>query len=163
MPKEESNQVSGLINFVRNIGGSILIAITNAQVTTRAMWHEQHLQQSMQPGSIGYQQHLQRALPDFSARQFGRRQRRRHGAGNHLQPAQPAGTTQGYQDVYMELSLDVGGADRAGFPARTRTAPEPDRAPRRCTEATAGQPRAGHASLGIFAGQVETTPCSGVD
>ena len=30
MPKEESNQVSGLINFARNIGGSILIAITSA-------------------------------------------------------------------------------------------------------------------------------------
>ena len=36
MPKEESNQVAGLINFARNIGGSILIAITNAQVTSRA-------------------------------------------------------------------------------------------------------------------------------
>ena len=34
MPKEESNQVAGLINFARNIGGSILIAVTNAQVTT---------------------------------------------------------------------------------------------------------------------------------
>ncbi len=43
MPTEQSNQVAGLINFVRNIGGSILIAITNAQVTSRAMWHEQHL------------------------------------------------------------------------------------------------------------------------
>ena len=57
MPKEQSNQVSGLINFVRNIGGSILIAITNAQVTSRAMWHEQHLQQAMQPGSIAFDQH----------------------------------------------------------------------------------------------------------
>ena len=44
MPKEESNQVAGLINFVRNLGGSILIALTNAQVTSRAMWHQQHLQ-----------------------------------------------------------------------------------------------------------------------
>ncbi len=33
MPREQSNQVAGLINFARNIGGSILIAITNAQVT----------------------------------------------------------------------------------------------------------------------------------
>ena len=47
MPKEQSNQVSGLINFARNIGGSILIAMTNAQVTSRAMWHQQHLQNTM--------------------------------------------------------------------------------------------------------------------
>src|SRR6201987_2917736 len=58
MPKEESNQVAGLINFARNIGGSILIAITNAQVTNRTLWHEEHLQNSMLPGSIAYQQHL---------------------------------------------------------------------------------------------------------
>ena len=50
MPKEQSNQVAGLINFVRNLGGSILIAITNAQVTSRSLWHQQHLQQAMQAG-----------------------------------------------------------------------------------------------------------------
>ena len=50
MPKEESNQVAGLINFARNIGGSILIALTNAQVTSRSMWHEQHLQSAMTHG-----------------------------------------------------------------------------------------------------------------
>jgi len=40
LPKRESNQVAGLINFARNIGGSVLIAITNAQVTTRSLWHQ---------------------------------------------------------------------------------------------------------------------------
>jgi DHA2 family multidrug resistance protein len=30
LPKEQSNQVAGLINFVRNIGGSIFIAVTGA-------------------------------------------------------------------------------------------------------------------------------------
>src|ERR1700734_2313566 len=29
--REESNQVAGLINFARNIGGSIFIGVTNAQ------------------------------------------------------------------------------------------------------------------------------------
>jgi MFS transporter, DHA2 family, multidrug resistance protein len=103
MPKEQSNQVSGLINFVRNIGGSILIAVTNAQVTSRSMWHEQHLQQSMQPGSIGYNQHLN-ALTGFLSGNFGGA----NGSGMALaqiyhQLIQQA-QTQGYQDVYMELS-----------------------------------------------------------
>ena len=44
LPREQSNQVAGLINFARNIGGSILIAVTNAQVTNRTEWHQQHLQ-----------------------------------------------------------------------------------------------------------------------
>jgi len=103
MPREESNQVSGLINFARNIGGSILIALTNAQVTSRAMWHQQHLQSDMVPGSIAYQQHVQ-ALSGFLGNSFG--------GSNGLSPALASiynqlnqqAQVQGYQDVYMELS-----------------------------------------------------------
>ena len=40
IPPEKNNQVSGLINFVRNIGGSILISLTNALVTQRTQWHQ---------------------------------------------------------------------------------------------------------------------------
>ena len=43
IPPEKNNQVSGLINFVRNIGGSILISLTNALVTERAQWHQSTL------------------------------------------------------------------------------------------------------------------------
>ncbi len=108
MPKEESNQVAGLINFVRNIGGSILIALTGAQVTSRAMWHQQHLQTDMVPGSIGYQQQLN-TLSGFFGGHFGGS----NGAGmaiasiyNQLNLQAQA---QGYQDVYMELSwMSVG-------------------------------------------------------
>jgi DHA2 family multidrug resistance protein len=108
MPKEESNQVAGLINFARNIGGSVMIAITNAQVTSRAMWHQQHLQGAMQAGSNAFEQHRQ-ALSGFLGGSFGGP----NGSGlalatiyNQLnQQAQ----VQGYQDVYMELSwMSVG-------------------------------------------------------
>jgi MFS transporter, DHA2 family, multidrug resistance protein len=43
IPPEKNNQVSGLINFVRNIGGSILISLTNALVTERSQWHQDQL------------------------------------------------------------------------------------------------------------------------
>ena len=66
MPKEESNQVAGLINFARNLGGSILIALTNAQVTSRSMWHQQHLQSAMQAGSM-HSNSICTHSPDFSA------------------------------------------------------------------------------------------------
>ena len=103
MPKEDSNQVAGLINFVRNIGGSILIAVTNAQVTSRSLWHQQHLQSAMQSASIGFQQHLH-ALTGYFDGKFGKG----NGVGMALstiyaQLNQQA-TMQGYQDVYMELS-----------------------------------------------------------
>ncbi|HZP05126.1 MAG TPA: DHA2 family efflux MFS transporter permease subunit [Terracidiphilus sp.] len=103
MPKEESNQVAGLINFVRNIGGSILIAITNAQVTSRAMWHQQHLQQDMVPGAIGYQQHLQ-ALSGFLGGQFGGPNGGGMALASLYNQLNQQAQMQGYQDVYMELS-----------------------------------------------------------
>jgi MFS transporter, DHA2 family, multidrug resistance protein len=103
MPKEESNQVAGLINFVRNIGGSILIAVTNAQVTTRAMWHEQHLQQAMQPGSIAFEQH-RHALTAFLGGSFGAANASRMALGSIYSQLIQQAQTQGYQDVYMELA-----------------------------------------------------------
>ena len=108
MPKEESNQVAGLINFVRNVGGSILIAVTNAQVTSRSLWHEQHLQSAMNSANLAFQQH-QQALAGFFAGSFG------GPAGNGMALASiynqlnQQAQTQGYQDVYMELSwMSVG-------------------------------------------------------
>jgi DHA2 family multidrug resistance protein len=103
LPKEESNQVSGLINFARNIGGSVLIALTNAQVTSRAMWHQQHLQSAMQAGMPGYNQHLH-ALEGFLGNTFGDP----NGAGRALaslyNQLNAQAQMQGYQDVYIELS-----------------------------------------------------------
>ncbi|HEX4030502.1 MAG TPA: DHA2 family efflux MFS transporter permease subunit [Terracidiphilus sp.] len=102
MPKEESNQVAGLINFVRNIGGSILIAITNAQVTSRAMWHQQQLQQDMVSGAIGYQQHLQ-ALSGFLGSHFGGSNSAGMALASIYNQLNQQAQMQGYQDVYMEL------------------------------------------------------------
>ncbi len=103
MPKEESNQVAGLINFARNIGGSILIAITNAQVTSRAMWHQQHLQSDMQPGMPGFDQHLN-ALTGFLGGTFGGPNSGGLALASLYNQLNLQAQTQGYQDVYIELS-----------------------------------------------------------
>jgi MFS transporter, DHA2 family, multidrug resistance protein len=108
LPKEESNQVAGLINFARNIGGSVLIAITNAQVTSRAMWHQQHLQNFMQPGEPGYQSHL-KALQGFLGGNFGGANGGGLALGSLYNQLNMQAQTQGYQDVYIELSwMSVG-------------------------------------------------------
>jgi DHA2 family multidrug resistance protein len=108
MPKEESNQVAGLINFARNIGGSILIAVTSAQVTSRTMWHQQHLQNFMDPGDPGYQSHL-KALSGFFGGQFGGPNGGGMALGSLYQQLNLQARMQGYQDVYIELSwMSVG-------------------------------------------------------
>ncbi len=119
MPREQSNQVAGLINFVRNIGGCILIAITNAQVTSRSMWHEQHLQQAMLPGSPGFDQHL-KALTGSSAT-FGAANAK-HGAGADLQPAHPAGADAGLPGRLHGALLGIDHPHRPGLHAQQEPA-----------------------------------------
>jgi DHA2 family multidrug resistance protein len=100
--------VSGLINFVRNIGGSILIAVTNAQVTSRTMWHEQHLQSAMTSANLAYQQHLQ-ALTGFFGGSFGVPNGKGMALATLYNQLNQQAQAQGYQDVYMELSwMSVG-------------------------------------------------------
>jgi DHA2 family multidrug resistance protein len=103
MPREQSNQVAGLINFARNIGGSILIAITNAQVTNRTEWHQQHLQAGMQAGSIAFQQHTQ-ALSGYFGSHFGDPNATSMALANMYSELNRQAALQGYQDVYMQLS-----------------------------------------------------------
>jgi DHA2 family multidrug resistance protein len=108
MPKEESNQVAGLINFVRNIGGSILIAVTNAQVTSRSLYHQAHLQNMMQSANPSYRQHVQ-ALTGFFAGSFGGPNGGGMAMASIYGQLNRQAMTQGYQDVYMELAWMSGG------------------------------------------------------
>jgi DHA2 family multidrug resistance protein len=100
MPKEVSNQVSGLINFARNIGGSILIAVTNAQITNRSLFHQQRLQSDMQPGSPGYASHLQALTGFFGGGPDGATR----ALGNLYNQLNQQALMQAFQDVYIELS-----------------------------------------------------------
>jgi DHA2 family multidrug resistance protein len=114
MPKEESNQVAGLINFARNIGGSILIAITNAQVTSRATWHQEHLQNFMQSGSNAFAQH-QQALSGVLGGNFGGANSSGLALASIYNQLNQQAQMQGYQDVYMELSYMSIGLVLAAF------------------------------------------------
>jgi DHA2 family multidrug resistance protein len=108
LPKEQSNQVAGLINFARNIGGSILIAVTNSQVTRRTMWHQQHLQNAMTSASSAFQQHTQ-TLTGFLGSSFGAPNGKALALANIYNQLNRQAQVQGYQDVYMELSwMSVG-------------------------------------------------------
>jgi DHA2 family multidrug resistance protein len=104
IPKEESNQVAGLINFVRNIGGSILIALTGAQVSSRAKWHQAHLQNVMNSSSIAYQQHLQ-AMSGYFGGSVGKSNGQGMALASIYSQLNRQAQMQGYQDVYMELAV----------------------------------------------------------
>jgi DHA2 family multidrug resistance protein len=70
LPREKSNQISGLINFVRNIGGSILISLTNALVVERGQFHQNQLAKYVIPSNPNYQNQV-RALTGVFAGSVG--------------------------------------------------------------------------------------------
>jgi len=102
LPREASNQVSGIINFVRNVGGSIFIAITGAIVTNRSLFHQARLQESMQPGSVGYTNQLNALTQFFGGSSHGPQAAHMAQAMIYQQLNQQA-ASQGYQDIYRVL------------------------------------------------------------
>ena len=102
IPRQQSNQVAGLINFVRNIGGSIFIAITGAAVTNRDLWHQARLQESMNSLNIPYQQSLQ-GLNSGLGQAFGRGNSPGMASGAIYQQLNQQSGMLGYQDVYKML------------------------------------------------------------
>jgi DHA2 family multidrug resistance protein len=103
LPREASNQVSGIINFVRNVGGSVLIALTGALVTNRTLFHEARLQSNMQSGNISYTNAVN-AMSGAFAQTTGS-QAAAHGlaqASIYQQLNQQA-SVMGYADVYRVL------------------------------------------------------------
>ena len=102
MPREKSNQISGLINFVRNIGGSILIALTNAEVTQRGQFHQNQLLKYVVPSSTNYQQRQDQYLGTFNMK-MGAANAQHLADGQILNNLQSQSTTLAYVDVFWLL------------------------------------------------------------
>jgi DHA2 family multidrug resistance protein len=102
IPKEQSNQVAGLINFVRNIGGSIFIAITGAAVTNRSLYHQAQLQNNMSSLNIPFQQYS-KGVGAALGQTFGKANGQSMGAAAIYQQLQQQAGMLGYQDVYKLL------------------------------------------------------------
>ena len=103
LPKEASNQVAGLINFARNIGGSILISLTGAEVTNRSLFHQARLGSAMNYGNDAYTQQLQQT-GHFLAQTAGQAQGQYAAQSSIYQQLIQQATIMGYADVYRLLA-----------------------------------------------------------
>jgi DHA2 family multidrug resistance protein len=102
LPKEASNQVSGIINFARNVGGSIFIAVTGAVVTNRTLFHEHRLADHMQASNPIYTQRLD-ALTRAYAGVSGGQGAAAMARGQIYAQLNRQASTLGYGDVYRLL------------------------------------------------------------
>ena len=104
LPSEKNNQVSGLINFVRNIGGSILISLTNALVTERAQWHQNTLSKNTTLAGSTYQQQVDALQHTFNL-SAGSANSLHLAQGQLYQQLQQQTQALAYVDVYYVLAL----------------------------------------------------------
>jgi DHA2 family multidrug resistance protein len=104
IPMEKNNQVAGLINFVRNIGGSILISVTNALVTERSQWRQDQLLQYTAPGSRNYQQQTQ-ALQGYFSTSGGKANALGLAQGQVYNQLHAQAQSLAYVDVYFVLAF----------------------------------------------------------
>ncbi|HEY4047837.1 MAG TPA: DHA2 family efflux MFS transporter permease subunit [Acidobacteriaceae bacterium] len=104
MAPEKSNQVAGLINFVRNIGGSILIALTGALVTQRSQWHQSQLIKYVTPPDSTYQQRVDSFRGLFD-RIFGKPNSLHLAQGQVYNQLQAQSQALAYVDVYFVLAF----------------------------------------------------------
>ena len=102
LPRDKSNQISGLINFVRNIGGSILISLTNAAVTERGQFHHNQLLKYMVPSNHNYQQHVD-AMKGALDNTAGAANAQHLAQGSLLNQLQSQAVTLAYIDVFWIL------------------------------------------------------------
>ena len=102
IPREKSNQVSGLINFVRNIGGSILIALTNAEVTQRGQFHQDELLKYSTPSSMNFQS-MQGMYQGAFTTSAGAANAQHLAQGQILNSLQAQSVTLAYVDVFWIL------------------------------------------------------------
>ena len=102
LPRSKSNQISGLINFVRNLGGSILIALTNAAVTQRGQFHQNQLLKYLVPSNANYQR-VEGAYRGAYATGMGAANARQLANGHLLSQLQSQSVTLAYVDVFWLL------------------------------------------------------------
>ncbi len=102
LPREASNQVSGIINFMRNVGGSIMIAITGAMVTNRGLFHQARLQESMRMTNPIFAGRVQSLTGALNASGRGAQGAVAAQASIYQQLQQQAGALS-YSDIYMAL------------------------------------------------------------
>ncbi len=102
LPKEASNQVSGIINFARNVGGSVFISCTGALVTNRTLFHEARLAEAMNPSNPAYVNHLNSLTQSYSA--LGGPGAAAMARGEIYKELNRQASGQGYVDIYRMLA-----------------------------------------------------------
>jgi MFS transporter, DHA2 family, multidrug resistance protein len=107
IPREKNNQVSSMINFVRNIGGSIGIALIGAFVTRTAQTRQSYLSANMQNGNPKFRQMVDGMAATLRAQGLDPAQAMRQAYARMGALLQQQATALAYKDVVSVLAIVI--------------------------------------------------------
>ncbi|MGO4574268.1 DHA2 family efflux MFS transporter permease subunit [Microvirga sp. 2TAF3] len=102
---EETNQVSGLINVARNLGGSIGISMAQTLLAQRQQFHQSRLVENIVPSNIHYQETLRQVTAYFEAQGSDPIKAAQQAFAWIAQTVQDQAALLSYIDVFRALSI----------------------------------------------------------
>ncbi len=109
IPQEKNNNVSGMTNLARNLGGSLGISAISVIVSRRAQYHQSVLASHTSQYDSTFQQSVAGFTQTFQIARFGRGACHHHGAADALRSHAAAGRAAGLYRRHLYLFADLRG------------------------------------------------------
>jgi MFS transporter, DHA2 family, multidrug resistance protein len=108
VPREKNNQISSMISFIRNIGGSIGIALISTFITRAAQQRQTYLSGNMNPANPRYRQMLEGLTATLHTQGLSMADATHQAHGRVAALLQQQATTLAYGDVVSVMAIVVG-------------------------------------------------------
>lgn len=130
IPQEKNNQVSSMMNFVRNIGGSVGIAVVSTALTRTAQARQNFLAANLQPGNPRFRGMVEGLSATLGARGVSAAEATRQAYGRLSLLMEQQATAVAFKDVVAILAIIVACLIPLAFimkrpPAHPSAAPPP--------------------------------------
>ncbi|HUO35079.1 MAG TPA: DHA2 family efflux MFS transporter permease subunit [Candidatus Acidoferrum sp.] len=107
VPRAKNNQVSSMVSFVRNIGGSIGIALISTEVTRLTQARQNYLVANMHQGNPMFREMLEGLISSLRAAGFSSVDATRHAYARMQALMQQQAASLAYTDVVSVLALAI--------------------------------------------------------
>ena len=107
IPREKNNQISSMMNFVRNVGGSIGIAVVSTMVTRTTQTRQVYLSANMQNGNPRFRAMVEGISATLRSRGIGAAEATRQAYGRLTMMMQQQASALAFRDVVAILAIIV--------------------------------------------------------
>jgi DHA2 family multidrug resistance protein len=107
IPREKNNQISSMMNFVRNVGGSIGIAVVGTMVTRTTQTRQVYLSANMQNGNPRFRAMVEGISATLRSKGIGAADATRQAYGRLTMMMEQQASALAFRDVVAILAIIV--------------------------------------------------------